>query len=291
MSSLSDTARMARYGKAVVRGTRGEPAFGEPLRLLLADDCEASRMLHLALLDGLGYAADAVANGEEVLRALAARDYDVVMLDIDMPVLGGIRAVRWIRQLAPGRPLFLVAVTAGTGSCDRAACESAGFDAYITKPASTDKFLAILDQAYSRLPAVPARLLEAPVEQTSGRSDAGDSAQEQDMLAEIVFRRVVPVYLRELPARKRALRAAFAAHDADELARVCHALKGASRIIDAPTLAAACEQMEQRAYNGEIPDAGTLDALIELTAAVATDLGRRLVGERTAPSLKLVKQQ
>ncbi len=288
MSSLSDTARMARHCKALVTGTRGEPALGEPLRLLLADDCEASRLLHLALLDGLGYAADAVANGEEVLRALAARDYDVVMLDIDMPVLGGIRAARWIRQLAPARPLFLVAVTAGTGSCDRAACESAGFDAYIAKPASTDKFLAILEQACSRLPA---RLLEAPVEQTSGPSDAGNSAQQQDTLADIVFRRVVPIYLRELPARTRALRAAFAAHDADELARVCHALKGASRIIDAPTLAAACEQMEQRAYNGDIPDAGTLDALIELAAAVATDLGRRLAGERTAPSLKLVKPQ
>ena len=94
----------------------------------MAEDYEANRMVQLAQLEQLGYATDAVANGEEVIRALAARDYDVVLLDIGMPVLDGVETARRIRARRRARQPFLVAVTAGTAAVDRAKFKSAGFD-------------------------------------------------------------------------------------------------------------------------------------------------------------------
>lgn len=251
-------------------------AHHRPLRVLMAEDYEANRMVQLAQLEQLGYATDAVANGEEVIRALAARDYDVVLLDIGMPVLDGVETARRIRARKRARQPFLVAVTAGTAAVDRAKFRSVGFDAFIAKPAAIDDFVAALEQAHTSLYGEHAG--EPPPSPDGSRRAHGAASPEArtDLLAGLLLRRVAPVYLRELPGRIGRLRVALEERDSTALASLCHALKGASRIFGATALAAACEEMERSAYDGRLPDAAQLDDLIGLAMDTGEELRRQL---------------
>ncbi len=278
MNSRSAMEALVREGSNDREQDRVAMAHHRPLRVLMADDYEANRMLQLAQLEQLGYATDAVANGEEVIRALAARAYDVVLLDIGMPVLDGVETARRIRARRRARQPYLVAVTAGTAEVDHAGFEAAGFDAFIAKPAAIEDFVAVLERAHTSLYGANA------CDQLLSPSDSGpvhDVAPSEsctDPLARLLLRRVVPIYLRELPARIAGLRAAFEARDAAALASLCHALKGAARILDRQALAVACDDMERIAYDGRLPDAATLDDLIGL----ATDTGEEVRQELAA---------
>lgn len=256
---------------------RAPMAHAKPLKVLLADDYEANRMLQKAQLEELGYPTDAVANGEEVLRAMHARHYDVVLLDIGMPVMNGIEAARRIRARKDEVQPFLVAVTAGTVASDRALIRDAGFDAFIAKPAGLRDFATALEQAYAKKTGGDGLIM--PVHAANDDTvelDLGTLCAQLGSAADELLRRVIPVYLRELPARTAGLREAFDRQDTAALAQFCHGLKGASRILGASELAAMCERSEQRAYEGAMPRPDELDKLLDLARRTGQKLRRRL---------------
>ncbi len=117
-----------------------------PLRLLIADDNPINRKVGVALLSGLGYAADVVANGAEALRAVETDAYDLVFLDVEMPVMDGYEAARRIRaaRLHAARPR-LVAMTAHARPSDRERCLEAGMDDFLSKPLQVEALQALLD--------------------------------------------------------------------------------------------------------------------------------------------------
>lgn len=130
-----------------------------PLRVLVADDNPVNQRLVRALLTRLGHQATAVGNGLEALRALevsatspgAAPEIDVVLLDLNMPVLDGIGAAAEIGRRWPGpaRPC-LIAVTASVLEEDRARCAAVGMDGFVGKPFTLDQLAAALDGARRR---------------------------------------------------------------------------------------------------------------------------------------------
>lgn len=264
-------------GVLKVATDRTMSAHANPMTILLADDCEASRLIQKSHLQELGYQADAVANGEEVLRALSVQHYDVVMLDISMPVMDGLETARRIRDPARHRQPFLVAVSAGTVHADHERIRQAGFDAYIAKPARLREIAGVLEQAPI------ARHSEATV-----ASATEDAASETVVLdpgtwygrlgpaADQLFRRVIPVYLRELPGREQGLRDALRDRDAASLARVCHSLKGTSRVLGATELAERCEVLETDAYAGNLPDREAVEQLLDLARRTARKLRAKL---------------
>ncbi|MDH3553955.1 MAG: response regulator [Gammaproteobacteria bacterium] len=249
----------------------------KPLTVLLADDYEANRSLQKAQLEALGYPTDTVANGEEVLRALNARPYDVVLLDIQMPLIDGLETVSRIRRQRLDPQPFVVAVTAIASAPERARISQAGFDAFIAKPAGQREFAAVLAQAYAKksghdLAGIP----DAAANDDTPLLDFGMLYSRLGSAADVLLRRVIPLYLRELPRRTAELRAAFDRRDAQALAQLCHGLKGASRIVGATGLAAICERSEQQAYAGILPERQDLDELLELARRAARQLRRRL---------------
>ncbi len=121
----------------------------EPGRLVLvAEDDPVSRMGLQRMLDKLGYASQAVQNGQEALDLLVDRDFDVILMDVQMPVMDGVDATRRIRResaFAAKAAIPIVALTAYAMTGDREKLLAAGMDAYLAKPFEMDALRAVLE--------------------------------------------------------------------------------------------------------------------------------------------------
>ncbi|HYW88368.1 MAG TPA: ATP-binding protein, partial [Chloroflexota bacterium] len=125
-----------------------------PLSILLAEDNVVNQKLALRLLSRMGYRADVVSDGQQVIESIARQPYDVVLMDVQMPEMDGLEATRRIVERWPGgkRPR-IIAMTANAMVDDRAACTAAGMDGYLSKPIR-------VDQLAQALAATPRRILE-----------------------------------------------------------------------------------------------------------------------------------
>jgi CheY-like chemotaxis protein len=114
------------------------PGQERPLTLLLAEDNKVNQLVAQRMLGQLGYRADIVGNGAEAVRAFRQRDYDVVLMDVQMPELSGLEATRELRATLPAaRQPWIIAMTANVMEGDREACLAAGMNDYVSKPVRT----------------------------------------------------------------------------------------------------------------------------------------------------------
>ena len=120
------------------------------LRILLAEDNAVNQKLALRLLERMGYRADVVDDGVAAIEALERTDYDVVLMDVQMPRLDGLEATRRIRAQWPTRQLRIVGLTANAMAGDREACLEAGMDDYVSKPIRPDELAKAIAAARPR---------------------------------------------------------------------------------------------------------------------------------------------
>ena len=122
--------------EAMVATSPAEAPAQRNVRILLADDNKTNQMVALATLKKLGFRADPVSDGEEVVAAWRAAPYDVILMDIEMPRMDGFQATAKIREeeRSSGRRVAIIAMTAHALKGDRERCLAAGMDGYVTKP-------------------------------------------------------------------------------------------------------------------------------------------------------------
>ena len=132
-----------------------------PRRILLVDDEPAIRRALRAPLLELGFQVAEASRGEESLQALRAAAHDVVLLDINMPGIGGLETLRRIRAFAPRLPVLMLTVR--DGEEEKVEALEAGADDYVTKPFSTRELIARIRTAVRRVHA-PVRPEDAPIE-------------------------------------------------------------------------------------------------------------------------------
>ena len=113
------------------------------LRVLVAEDNAINQMLILRLLEKMGIGADLAIDGEQAVDMAARTRYDLVLMDLGMPGLGGLEAARAVRALG-GRQPRIVALTANAFESDRKACEEAGMDGFLTKPVNLGELRKVL---------------------------------------------------------------------------------------------------------------------------------------------------
>jgi len=117
------------------------------LKVLLAEDNAVNQKLAIRLLQRMGVTADVVGDGRAAIDAVADGDYDVVLMDVQMPEVDGLEATRQIRSRWPDRPLRIVGLTANAMAGDREACLAAGMNDYVSKPIRPEELQAALERA------------------------------------------------------------------------------------------------------------------------------------------------
>jgi|GEM_PF-1342280 len=125
------------------------PHKSHAMRILLAEDTPVNQKMAMLMLRRLGYRADAVANGLEVIDALKRQHYDVILMDVQMPYMDGLEATRVIRSQWPSGPK-IIAITAYAMSGDKERCLEAGMEGYIAKPIKIDELKAALEEIASK---------------------------------------------------------------------------------------------------------------------------------------------
>ena len=131
------------------------------IRILVVDDEPAIRRALRPPLMELGFLVGEVSRGEEALLALRAATYDAVLLDVNMPGIGGLETLRRIRSFAPRLPILMLTVR--DGEEDKVEALELGADDYVTKPFSTRELIARIRTAIRRVHA-PLRAVDAPIE-------------------------------------------------------------------------------------------------------------------------------
>ncbi len=116
-----------------------------PLQILIAEDNPVNQKLAERVLTKLGYAPDKALNGQEALNALDLKKYDLILMDVQMPVMDGLEATRRIRLRADYQPLIL-AMTANAMQGDREMCIDAGMDEYLSKPIKVEDLVNTLEK-------------------------------------------------------------------------------------------------------------------------------------------------
>ncbi|HZR83698.1 MAG TPA: ATP-binding protein [Candidatus Binatia bacterium] len=163
---LSKPVKRARLAEMLVAACAGKRAAGfeaaragstarsaaalaerAPLEILLAEDNEVNQKVAIRILERMGYRADVVVNGHEVLSALERKRYDLVLMDVQMPEMDGIEATRRARaRWRDGSAPRIVAMTAGALQGDREACLAAGMDDFLSKPVVAEKLAEVLER-------------------------------------------------------------------------------------------------------------------------------------------------
>jgi CheY-like chemotaxis protein len=252
--SLLDTfARLFGFAApAAVPATRLPAATtGDPLHILVAEDNKINQQLMTLLLMKGGHRVEVVENGEQALIAAAAADFDVVLMDVQMPVLDGVEATKLIRALPGSRgQVPIIALTAHAMAGAKEEYLAAGMTDYLSKPLSAAALFAKLDGlaagAARSEPATPA--IENGGESAAGNAPAGfDAARLQELRAVLpvaTLREVLVLFAEDANARLPALRSLAAGGDLAALGREAHLLLGMAANVGAQRLAHAAAAVE-----------------------------------------------
>ncbi len=235
-------------------GAVPETGARRPLRVLVAEDNAVNAQLMTLYLNQLGHDGTLVGDGAQAVRAVAEEQFDVVLMDAQMPVLGGIDATAAIRA-AHGRQPWVVAVTASALAADRAAFLAAGADAFLTKPVRLAVLAAALDDCAAgewgpaggpeAAPAAPEEVTADPVLDPATVDELRDLGDE--LLARLYTQYLdgLDTAVHELSAA--AARGSWSEDDDTSVPRLAHRLKGGSGALGLRGMADLCARLEQSA--------------------------------------------
>jgi PAS domain S-box-containing protein len=273
---LEDRPRLEKSVVSAPRITPAEPAHerthaARQLRVLVAEDNPTNQEVSIAILHKLGYDTELAANGELAIRALQAQDFDLVLMDCEMPTMDGYEATRRIRAGQDGvrnRDIPIVALTASAMSTDRDRCFRAGMSDYISKPVDPQQLATILARW-----TAPSKAVALPSQASRPAPTDIPIFDEKELLERLMgdrklARKLVDSFVHDVPAKLANLDDLVHAADSAGIRAVAHALKGAAANLSARALKELAMQLQQAA------DANDLQRCGVLVASMQTDFQR-----------------
>ncbi|MBI2313112.1 MAG: response regulator [Betaproteobacteria bacterium] len=232
-----------------------------PLRILVAEDNLVNQKVAIRMLARMGYRADVAANGTEVLDALERQNYDVILMDIQMPEMDGIEATRRIFQrLEPGRRPRIIAMTANAMQTDREECLAAGMDAYLTKPIEVRDLQAALEGTV-RMPAAPVAAV-APDDGPIDSKRLGYLREIQDEANPNVVGELIDLFIDDSPRHLANLWKAVNEQNAQALKQVAHRFRSSTENLGVRRMSAICDRLERMGMAGSVE--GAMELLEQL---------------------------
>ncbi len=239
----------------------------EPLRVLVAEDHPVNRQYVAALLERLGHRCRLAANGHEAVQALSLDRYDLVLMDVHMPVMDGVAAIEAIRALpAPAGKTRIVALTADVFDGTERRCREAGADEVATKPITRQALAALLARAGRS--AAPAADDAAPDQPSAALVDRSVVDQLRDLLGPDKTPSLYRGFFDQAVDAVRRMHQAMHDADIDALRRTGHSVKGAAASLGLAALADAAGSISAEAGAWPAPRvAHAVQRVDELVAA------------------------
>jgi two-component system sensor histidine kinase/response regulator len=252
------------------RGRRAQEVVGEQtpperkrqawsLKLLLAEDNKVNQMLAVALLRKRGYDVSVADNGQQAVELVKQGDFDLVLMDVQMPKMDGFEATAAIRNWEPegGKRLPIIAVTAHAMEGDRSRCLDAGMDDYVSKPIDPEE-------------------LEAAIARWTGDLADFEPSRALDLAEgnETVLESIVALFLKQTPERLAAIHRALDTGDASVLEETAHTLEGAAVRLALPRLRDIAHRVAMLSSRGDLEQAAALMAQLDEAVGSSTSAVR-----------------
>jgi signal transduction histidine kinase/DNA-binding NarL/FixJ family response regulator len=272
-------AQIAVFSALVVdRGDQSRSPIKPRLRVLVAEDNAVNQKLATSILRRAGHEAVVVGNGRDAVEAVKRESFDAVLMDIQMPIMGGFEATQLIRagEGETGR-VPIIAVTARAMTGDREACFAAGMDGYIPKPIQTRKLIQLLEDL-TAVAGNPTRSYDEPSTDSVDSKTVTEILDERALLATVGGNRelageLATIFLDELEPRVEEIAEAIRVGDPTRLQFAAHTLKGSAASLSATQVAASASALEVMARKLDLDDAPAVFARLETELA---GLARRL---------------
>ena len=231
---------------------------GSSPRVLLAEDSGAARILTAALLSRMGCTVDAVEHGEDAVLCARTKGYDIIVLDIEMPVMDGVSAAKEIRALGGDiAKTPIVAFSAFLADTPKSGSVQSVFDQTLAKPAGRQAIRTTLERALRERgcrTALPGILGEAPAAGHDYLVDPEGVRQVRSNLPDPVWTGLVDTVMGEIRESLIGAETALETADWDCLRYHSHRIKGIARTFAAPQMAHLAGAIEERADRDSASD-------------------------------------
>ncbi|PWT81699.1 MAG: hypothetical protein C5B57_09970 [Blastocatellia bacterium] len=243
-------------------------------KVLLAEDNAVNQQVAVGLLTKRGHHVTIAENGCEALAALERDTFDIVLMDLQMPEMGGIEATRELRarERQTSRHTRVVAMTAHAMTGDRERCLAAGMDGYLSKPIDAAMLFAVVEDRSARVTDPPA----------ASTAPAAEPVLDRDTMLERfggdveLLNEVIRLFLEDCPKRLADIKAAVDSKDAERIRITAHALKGAAGNLSEGALFEAARTLERIGAQSRLQAADAAWRRLSMEASAVIDELRRL---------------
>lgn len=264
---------------AAVPALPGAEALGH-LRVLLVEDNVVNQKVASEMLMRLGIAADLAEHGQQALAMVARADYDLILMDCNMPVMDGYDATRRIRALETGHAAPIIAMTAGTSEQEHARAIDAGFTDFLIKPVRLDVLAARITRwaPVRSCAATPGKPAVSPPD--PGRAFSEDAMNELHASVGDVTYRMIESFLEDTPVYLDSLKSALRDGEAQRAYEIAHTIRGSASNFGAKPFVDAIAALEGFCKAGDLSGSDALlDIGNERFTALRKDLERHQAGE------------
>ena len=268
VTALNVPGQQKTRGASPSAAARTRARARRPLRVLLAEDNPVNQEVALRLLERRGHSVIVAENGKQALTAIERHKFDLVLMDVQMPEMGGLEATQLIREKekSTGEHLPILAMTAHAMQGDRERCIAAGMDGYLAKPIDPKSFLQTVEGISQR-----ATRSETTPQEAGSRDASSNAPRALDTKALLewfsgnrkLLRSIVKTFRDDCPRMMARIRSALAANDANLLADGAHALKGSVGNFGPTAALDTTRKMEKIARQGKLDGAWELYATLE----------------------------
>ena len=219
--------------------------------ILFADDAQTNRTLIEIILKRAGYTVASCVNGQEAIEYAEKQKFDVILMDIQMPVMDGIEATKRIKAGTMNKNTPIIALTASDTKEDTMMCLSVGFDDHLAKSSKHEQIIHKVGRFIKQTEAIKKSLADGEI---------------VSLLAdEYEYHKTIEMFLHDLPVRIKEIREAFENGNLQELARKIHSLKGLGGFAGFPIYTEKAKELEELLHSNKLDDIKRqLDELNEL---------------------------